>query len=146
MPNLLNRLRLDLYEILLDSGTWSDDEVARDRLLSALVERLLPLASVLVERDSSGNWRAISRPNLCGWLLHWDAMIRARPSPASPGDLWDLAPPSAFWTTMADSESLPKGVLHIGVDQAVVSPAAISITAMAPWRSRPNCSGLDEAA
>ena len=34
----------------------------------------------------------------------------------------------------------------IGVDQAVVSPAAISITAMAPWRSRPNCSGLDEAA
>ena len=33
-----------------------------------------------------------------------------------------------------------------GVDQAVVSPAAISITAMAPWRSRPNCSGLDEAA
>lgn len=39
MPNLLNRLRLDLYEILLDSGTWSDDEVARDRLLSALVER-----------------------------------------------------------------------------------------------------------
>lgn len=66
-----------------------------------------------MERDSSGNWRAISRPNLCGWLLHWDAMIRARPSPASPGDLWDLAPPSAFWTTMADSESLPKGVLHI---------------------------------
>lgn len=38
-----------------------------------------------------------------------------------------------------------KTVLH-GVDQAVVSPAAISITAMAPWRSRPNCSGLDEAA
>ena len=35
---------------------------------------------------------------------------------------------------------------HVGVDQAVVSPAAISITAMAPWRSRPNCSGLDEAA
>jgi ribosomal protein S18 acetylase RimI-like enzyme len=34
----------------------------------------------------------------------------------------------------------------LGVDQAVVSPAAISITAMAPWRSRPNCSGLDEAA
>lgn len=34
----------------------------------------------------------------------------------------------------------------VGVDQAVVSPAAISITAMAPWRSRPNCSGLDEAA
>ena len=36
--------------------------------------------------------------------------------------------------------------LQSGVDQAVVSPAAISITAMAPWRSRPNCSGLDEAA
>lgn len=36
--------------------------------------------------------------------------------------------------------------LQMGVDQAVVSPAAISITAMAPWRSRPNCSGLDEAA
>lgn len=36
--------------------------------------------------------------------------------------------------------------LLFGVDQAVVSPAAISITAMAPWRSRPNCSGLDEAA
>ena len=35
---------------------------------------------------------------------------------------------------------------RVGVDQAVVSPAAISITAMAPWRSRPNCSGLDEAA
>ena len=35
---------------------------------------------------------------------------------------------------------------EVGVDQAVVSPAAISITAMAPWRSRPNCSGLDEAA
>ena len=41
-----------------------------------------------------------------------------------------------------------KTALHLqaGVDQAVVSPAAISITAMAPWRSRPNCSGLDEAA
>ena len=37
-------------------------------------------------------------------------------------------------------------VFVVGVDQAVVSPAAISITAMAPWRSRPNCSGLDEAA
>ena len=32
-----------------------------------------------------------------------------------------------------------------GVDQAVVSPAAISITAMAAGRSRSNCSGLDEA-
>ncbi len=41
--------------------------------------------------------------------------------------------------------SLPPGC-RLGVDQAVVSPAAISITAMAPWRSRPNCSGLDEAA
>ncbi|WP_312255381.1 hypothetical protein [Stutzerimonas nitrititolerans] len=35
--------------------------------------------------------------------------------------------------------------LLIGVDQAVVSPAAISITAMAAGRSRSNCSGLDEA-
>jgi hypothetical protein len=34
---------------------------------------------------------------------------------------------------------------EIGVDQAVVSPAAISITAMAAGRSRSNCSGLDEA-
>jgi hypothetical protein len=31
---------------------------------------------------------------------------------------------------------------HEGVDQAVVSPAAISITAMAAGRSRSNCSGL----
>ncbi len=33
-----------------------------------------------------------------------------------------------------------------GVDQAVVSPAAISITAMAAGRSRSNCSGLDDEA
>lgn len=36
-------------------------------------------------------------------------------------------------------------ILLRGVDQAVVSPAAISITAMAAGRSRSNCSGLDEA-
>ena len=37
------------------------------------------------------------------------------------------------------------GSLEDGVDQAVVSPAAISITAMAAGRSRSSCSGLDEA-
>ena len=36
-------------------------------------------------------------------------------------------------------------IAPFGVDQAVVSPAAISITAMAAGRSRSNCSGLDEA-
>ena len=45
-----------------------------------------------------------------------------------------------------DRPELARMLDHLGVDQAVVSPAAISITAMAPWRSRPNCSGLDEAA
>lgn len=70
--------------------------------------------------------------------------------------------PAGFWCPRCDgvTYSRVRGRTHalfqcqacrhqtslIGVDQAVVSPAAISITAMAPWRSRPNCSGLDEAA
>jgi hypothetical protein len=60
-----------------------------------------------------------------------------------------LASPSPagrlFFSENAES-SLMENQRSSGVDQAVVSPAAISITAMAPWRSRPNCSGLDEAA
>ena len=40
---------------------------------------------------------------------------------------------------------LPVLAIVLGVEQAVVSPAAISITAMAAGRSRSNCSGLDEA-
>ena len=48
--------------------------------------------------------------------------------------------------TLTTLSQRAEGAFQEGVDQAVVSPAAISITAMAPWRSRPNCSGLDEAA
>ena len=48
--------------------------------------------------------------------------------------------------SLSNLEALDLSNNQLGVDQAVVSPAAISITAMAPWRSRPNCSGLDEAA
>ena len=49
------------------------------------------------------------------------------------------------WGFGAAESSVVDKELLAGVDQAVVSPAAISITAMAAGRSRSNCSGLDEA-
>ena len=51
---------------------------------------------------------------------------------------------SEFSVTIQD-EAIREAIKQYGVDQAVVSPAAISITAMAAGRSRSNCSGLDEA-